>query len=115
MSGPEEAGPGGGVARVPEVERRQLGVEAEGGEVDGAEEDEDEGEQVGEDGEAVVERVAGRQRVAGPQLVQHEVHPALVLETKVIRMFPKISRRRPLQGPSPGLKRLLALSHLRHY
>ena len=40
MSGPEEAGPGGGVARVPEVERRQLGVEAEGGEVDGAEEGE---------------------------------------------------------------------------
>ena len=29
---------------------------------------------------------------------------ALVLETKVIRMFPKISqsRRRPLLGPSPG-------------
>ena len=30
--------------------------------------------------------------------------PSLVLETKVIRMFPKISqsRRRPLLGPSPG-------------
>ena len=41
----------------------------------------------------------------------------LVLETKVIRMFPKISqsRRRPLLGPSPGWKRLLPLSHLRHY
>ena len=25
------------------------------------------------------------------------------------------SRRRPLLGPSPGYKRLLALSHLRHY
>ena len=37
------------------------------------------------------------------------------LETKVKRGFPKISqsRRRPLQGPSPGCKRLLALSHLR--
>ena len=30
--------------------------------------------------------------------------PEVVLETKVIRMFPKISqsRRRPLLGPSPG-------------
>ena len=41
----------------------------------------------------------------------------LVPETKIIRMFPKISqsRRRPLLGPSPGWKRLLAISHLRHY
>ena len=41
----------------------------------------------------------------------------LELQTKVIRRFPKIlqSRRRPLLGPSPGWKRLLALSHLRHY
>ena len=47
----------------------------------------------------------------------HDHTWALVLETKVIRMFPKISqsRRRPLLGPSPGWKRLLALSHLRHY
>ena len=31
--------------------------------------------------------------------------------------YPKFSqsRRRPLLGPSPGWKRLLALSHLRHY
>lgn len=95
MSGPEEAGPGGGVARVPEVEWRQLRVEAEGGEVDGAEEDEDEGEQVGEGGEAVVQRVAGGQGVAGPQLVQHEVHPAaplhvLALLVTVLQLGPDV-------------------------
>ena len=42
---------------------------------------------------------------AGQQ--QHDSHAGglgLVLETKVIRMFPKISQswRRPLLGPSPG-------------
>ena len=41
----------------------------------------------------------------------------LELQTKVIRRFAKISqsRRRPLLGPSPGWKRLLVLSNLRHY
>ena len=41
----------------------------------------------------------------------------LELETKVIQRFPNISqsRRRPLLGPSPGWKRPLELSHLRHY
>ena len=42
---------------------------------------------------------------------------ALELQTKAIQRFPKISHswRRPLLGPSPGWKHLLALSHLRHY
>ena len=42
-------------------------------------------------------------------------HSLSELQTKVIRRFPKISqsRRRPLLGPSPCWKRLLA--HLRHY
>ena len=41
------------------------------------------------------------------------VDQALELETKVKRRFTKISqsRRRPLLGPSPGWKRLLALLH----
>ena len=39
------------------------------------------------------------------------------LQTKVKRRFTKIlqSRRWPLLGPSPGWKRLLALSYLTHY
>ena len=47
---------------------------------------------------AVVEVAALLQHGAGV------AQPAVVLETKVIRMFPKISqsRRRPLLGPSPG-------------
>ena len=38
-------------------------------------------------------------------------------EPKAMRKFAKISqsRRRSLQEPSPGLKRVLLLSHLRHY
>ena len=37
-------------------------------------------------------------------LLKHANDAKVVLETKVIRMFPKISqsRRRPLLGPSPG-------------
>ena len=44
-------------------------------------------------------------------------HQLLELETKVKRRFAKFSQsqRRPLLGPSPGWKHLLALSHLRHY
>ena len=39
------------------------------------------------------------------------------LQTKVISRLLQISQsqRRPLLGPSPGSKRLLPLSHLRHY
>ena len=39
-----------------------------------------------------------------PPHARPEADPAVELETKVIRMFPKISqsRRRPLLGPSPG-------------
>ena len=45
---------------------------------------------------------------------QHPGPTLVELETKVIRKFAKISQsRRSLT--SPGLKRLLALSHLRHY
>ena len=41
----------------------------------------------------------------------------LELQTKVKRRFAKISQsqRWPLLGPSPGCKRLLVLSHLKHY
>ena len=46
----------------------------------------------------------------------HTAHYPLELQTKAIQRFTKISqsRRRSLPGPSPGWKRLLALSHLRH-
>ena len=43
--------------------------------------------------------------------------PPIELETKVIWRVLKISqsRRRPLLGPTPGWKRWLLLSHIRHY
>ena len=55
-------------------------------------------------------------------LLQHAVR---IARSKVLLLVPQIdpsvpqpvvqSRRRPLLGPSPGWKRLLPLSHLRHY
>ena len=44
--------------------------------------------------------------------------PALTVRARAWNKWPSEgsqSRRRPLLGPSPGWKRLLALSHLRHY
>ena len=43
--------------------------------------------------------------------------PATFLTSAANRLIGEVvqSRRRPLLGPSPGWKRLLALSHLRHY
>ena len=51
---------------------------------------------------------SGHYRELSPWWAAHwEYYLGLQLETKVIRMFPKISqsRRRPLLGPSPGWKR----------
>ena len=47
----------------------------------------------------------------------YHVYLGLQLQTTAIRRFAKIShsRRRPLQGPSPGCNGILVLSHLRHY
>ena len=51
-----------------------------------------------------------------PPAAPCNVHPEriLVLRKRLIGEVVQ-SRRRPLLGPSPGWKRLLALSHLRHY
>ena len=55
-----------------------------------------------------------------PGLLPAACHPATsrrVVTSTANRLIGEIvqSRRRPLLGPSPGWKRLLALSHLRHY
>ena len=44
-------------------------------------------------------------------------HMPHILTSAANRLIGEVvqSRRRPLLGPSPGWKRLLALSHLRHY
>ena len=54
-------------------------------------------------------------------LCHHAVTGRLESSSLVPQIDPSVaqpvvqSRRRPLLGPSPGWKRLLALSHLRHY
>ena len=51
---------------------------------------------------------------AAPTCLQWRCLLSQVIELQTIHQFSQ-SRRRPLIGPSPGWKCLLALSHLRHF
>ena len=93
--GPEEAGPAGGVLALTEVQGRQGRLQAEHREVDGVEQGESEGGQVGDCGEPVVQSVPGGQTPAALQLVQHKVHPppplnVLALLVSVLQLGPDV-------------------------
>ena len=93
--GPEEAGPAGGVLALTEVQGRQGRLQAEHREVDGVEQGESEGGQVGDCGEPVVQSVPGGQTPAALQLVQHKVHPPpplgiLALLVTVLHLGPDV-------------------------
>ena len=76
-------------------QRRQIRVKTEDSEVESVEENQGQGDEVGDDSEAVIERIASGESVACLELVKDKVHPPppldiLALLVAVLQLGPDV-------------------------